>query len=100
MTPELPIEDLLARLERERLDADRRYNDALTAVDRALQAVPALPAAPEPYDASRLEALNGAWNVLVSTPPPSEGGVRGWVRRLVWQLVGPPLEKQQQFNAI
>ncbi len=36
------IEDLLARLERERLDADRLYNDALTAVDRALQSVPAL----------------------------------------------------------
>jgi O-antigen chain-terminating methyltransferase len=39
---ECSIEDLLARLERERLDADRRYNDALTAVDRALQPVPQL----------------------------------------------------------
>ena len=40
------IEDLLARLERERLEADRLYNVALTAVDRALQTVPASP--PEP----------------------------------------------------
>ena len=33
------------RLERERLDADRRYNDALTALDRAVAAVTAQPAA-------------------------------------------------------
>src|SRR6185503_8583159 len=30
------IEDLLARLERERLEADRLYNEALTAVDHAI----------------------------------------------------------------
>src|SRR5262245_15044354 len=39
---ESSIEDLLTRLERERLDADRRYNDALTAVDRAIQTAPQL----------------------------------------------------------
>lgn len=32
-----PIDDLAARLERERLDADKRYNDALTALDQAIQ---------------------------------------------------------------
>ena len=47
------IEDLLARLERERLAADRLYNAALTAVDHALQAPPVLPDAPRPYDPSR-----------------------------------------------
>lgn len=31
-----PIDDLAARLERERLDADKRYNDALTALDQAI----------------------------------------------------------------
>lgn len=36
--PEPTIDDLAARLERERLDADRRYNDALTALDQAVQA--------------------------------------------------------------
>ena len=36
-------EDLFARLERERLDADRRYNDALTEVDRAIRMAPLLP---------------------------------------------------------
>jgi len=44
------IEDLLARLERERLDADRLYNEALTAVDRALQTAPRLPEPPPLYD--------------------------------------------------
>ena len=39
---ESSIEDLLTRLERERLDADRRYNEALTAVDQAIQTTPQL----------------------------------------------------------
>jgi O-antigen chain-terminating methyltransferase len=57
-----PIEDLLARLERERLEADRRYNEALTAVDRAIQPAPQLsesakatasqPAGQEPWRAA------------------------------------------------
>ena len=38
---EQPLEDLLARLERERLDADRLYNDALTALNRAIRAAAA-----------------------------------------------------------
>lgn len=33
----LAIDDLAARLERERLDADRRYNEALTALDEAVR---------------------------------------------------------------
>lgn len=45
-TPIGSLDDLAARLERERLDADRRYNDALTAFDAAVrEAAPAL--APE-----------------------------------------------------
>lgn len=32
-----PIDDLAARLERERSDADRQYNDALTALDEAIR---------------------------------------------------------------
>jgi hypothetical protein len=44
--PEPPLEDLLARLERERLEADRLYNDALTVVDRAVRDAPILPDPP------------------------------------------------------
>ena len=41
------IDDLAARLERERVDADRKYNDALTELDRALtKDMPTLPALP------------------------------------------------------
>ena len=41
------IDDLAARLERERLDADRKYNDALTELDRALtKDMPTLPPLP------------------------------------------------------
>lgn len=36
--PNQPLDDLAARLERERLEADRQYNDALTALDRAVPA--------------------------------------------------------------
>jgi len=41
------IDDLAARLERERLDADKKYNDALTELDRALtKDMPTLPPLP------------------------------------------------------
>jgi SAM-dependent methyltransferase len=93
------IEDLVARLERERAAADRAYNDALTAVDRAIQAIPALPARPAGYDASRLSDANGSWDILPAGPPASGGSWRGRLRAFIWKLVGPPLETQRTFNA-
>ena len=92
------LEDLLTRLERERLEADRLYNDALTVLDRAVQAVPRLPEAPPPYDGSRLADLNAAWNILPATPA-FDQSIMGRLGRLVWRLVGPPIETQQRFNA-
>ena len=50
-----PLQDLVARLERERLDADRRYNDALTALDAAARAL-AEPR-PEPSSIDQLRAI-------------------------------------------
>ncbi len=99
MTDEQTIEDLLARLERERLEADRLYNDALTLVDRALQTVPRLPEPPPAFDASRLEEINAQWNLLPEGPPDTDGSFKGRLRRLVWRMVGPSLERQQRFNA-
>jgi SAM-dependent methyltransferase len=94
------IEDLLARLERERLDADRLYNDALTAVDRALRSAPALPEPPPPYDEARLADLNAAWDILPGGAPSLEGGsFKNRLRRFVWRLIGPSLETQKRFNA-
>jgi SAM-dependent methyltransferase len=99
VTDHQTIEDLLARLDRERLEADRLYNAALTAVDRALQTVPPLPVPPRAYDASRLPAVNAAWNTLPHGAPKVGGAVRGRLARFVWRLVGPALETQQQFNS-
>lgn len=97
--PEQPLEDLLARLERERLAADRQYNDALTAVNQAIQLVPPLPAAPPRHDGSCLERLNDQWDIVKGGAPAPDGGWRGWLRDTVWRFAGPPLERQSEFNA-
>jgi SAM-dependent methyltransferase len=94
-----PLQDLLARLEHERLDADRVYNDALTAVNQAIQQLPPLPDPAAPYDASRLADLNHSWRILTDVPSASDRTWRGRLRRFVWQFVGPSLETQQAFNA-
>jgi O-antigen chain-terminating methyltransferase len=96
---EQPLEDLLARLERERQAADRLYNDALTAVDRAIQSIPTLPDPPGPIDRSRLTQLSGAWNLLPSGPPPIDRSLKGRLRGLVWRTIGPPIQAQTQFNS-
>jgi len=93
------LEDLLARLERERVEADRLYNDALTAVDRAIQTPRPLPAAPAPYDASQAAAINQSWDILPDGPPSSGGSMRGRLSAFIWRLVGPPFETQKRFNA-
>ena len=93
------IEDLVARLERERGEADRLYNAALTAVDRAIQTVPQLPNAPPGYDSSRLVDLNALWNILPGDIPASNTSLKGRLRRFVWRLIGPSLETQARFNA-
>lgn len=99
MTDQQTVEDLLARLERERLDADRLYNAALTALDKALQAAPSLPPAPRGYDASRLPDVNAAWSTLPGGAPRFDGSWRGRLGQFVWRLVGPALEQQQRFNS-
>jgi 2-polyprenyl-3-methyl-5-hydroxy-6-metoxy-1,4-benzoquinol methylase len=96
---EQPLEDLLARLDRERREADRLYNDALTAVDRAIQLSPALPAPPKPFDPSRLPDVNAAWDILPVGAPPIDRSLKGRLRGFVWRLIGPPLETQKRFNA-
>jgi SAM-dependent methyltransferase len=81
----------------ERDAADRRYNEALTAVDRALPRVPdppvTAPSSPAPPSALRDRPA------IVSAGP---HGMRGWRARaaeFVWRVVSPALERQQAFNA-
>jgi SAM-dependent methyltransferase len=96
--PDQPIEELIERLERERQEADRLYNEALTAVDHAIQTIPLLPEPPGRYDVSRLEDVNKRWDIL-RTPPPLDRSLKGRLRAFIWRVVGPPLEEQKHFNA-
>jgi 2-polyprenyl-3-methyl-5-hydroxy-6-metoxy-1,4-benzoquinol methylase len=94
------VEDLVARRERERIDADRRYNDALTAVDRAVRrSLPDLPAPPPAPDVTRLGDANSAWDILPGGPPAFDRSLKGRLGAFVWRLVGPPLESQRRLNA-
>lgn len=96
MDPE-PLADRLARLERELADADRAYNDALTAVDRTLVSLPEIPHAPPAYDESLLPAVNAHWDMLDRRFPASF--LKRKLAGFVWGLVEPTLERQRQFNA-
>jgi O-antigen chain-terminating methyltransferase len=94
-----PLDDLIARLERERLTADRIYNDALTALDRALAPAAELPPSPAAADRSRLAAINERSQILPAGSPSGDGSLKGRLAGFVWRLVGPPLQRQAEFNA-
>ncbi len=98
MEPER-LEDRLKRLELERREADRLYNDRLTAVDQSLLRLPEFPHAPPDYDESQLTPINDAWNILPHGAPAIDGSLKGRLRGFIWRLVGQPLVQQQQFNA-
>ena len=94
MTLEPGSPDNLARLRQEREAADRAYNDALTALDAALQQLRNLPASPPPFDETRIAALNDQWNILGAGPT---SGLLG-VLRLRAELPRA-LQRQQAFNS-
>jgi 2-polyprenyl-3-methyl-5-hydroxy-6-metoxy-1,4-benzoquinol methylase len=92
-----PLEARLRRLEEERADADRRYNDALTAFDRSLSAPGVLPEPPVEYDERLVPPLNEAWNILPA--PPAGAGVTRRLTGFVWRTVGAFFERQLTFNS-
>ena len=92
-----PLDATLRRLEQERAEADRRYNDALTAFDRALRPPGALPPAPPDYDEQQIPALNEAWNILPA--PPAGAGVTRRLTGFVWRTVAAFFERQLTFNS-
>jgi len=97
--PTLTPEDL-ERLARERDEYDRRYNDALTALDRAiLRELPEIPHPPPAYDEFQITPLNQLWRLLPEGGPAFGGGWRGRLRRFVWRMVGPLFEQQERFNS-
>jgi SAM-dependent methyltransferase len=91
------LEDTLRRLQEERDEADRRYNDALTALDRAGLPALDLPSPPAGFDDGRLPALNEAWRI--APEPPAAGGLKGRLKAAVWNLVGPYFQRQETFNS-
>ena len=86
-------------LRRARAEADRRYNDALTALDALVGAAPpALPSPAPPFDEALVTPINERWRILPA-PPEFGGGWRGRLGRFVWRIVGPVVDRQQAFNA-
>jgi SAM-dependent methyltransferase len=93
----MALDDTLHRLKQERDEADRRYNDALTALDRAMPAPPEWPAPPQGLDDSQLPRLNDSWNTLAE--PAAGTGWRGRLAGVIWRIVAPSLQRQLNFNA-
>lgn len=90
-------EELLVRLKREREEADRAYNDLLTAVDCLLRVRTPFPA--PPADAELVHRINQSWQ----TADYPAGGGRLQLRRRLFGLsrffLGDHLDRQQAFNA-
>lgn len=89
--------DDLARLNREREDADRAYNDALSVLDRAIQRLREMPHPPPAYDEHQLTPLNEQWDLLALKP--AGVGWRGRLKSWMWAVVAPLFERQHAFNA-
>jgi SAM-dependent methyltransferase len=92
-----PLEATLRRLGQERDEADRRYNEALTALDRAALRAPEFPHPPPAYDEHQITPLNESWDL--GAAPPAGGGLKGRLAAFVWRIVGPPFQKQTTFNS-
>ena len=88
----------LTRLHDEREDADRVYNEALTALDNAIQHLRDMPDAPPHYDEHQVTPLNKCWDLSELTPAETNGW-RGRIRAFVWRTVAPVFDRQQMFNS-
>ena len=92
---------LLNRLLAERKEAHRRYNEALTLLDRAIQSAPDFPKAPPAYDETLLPKINETWALLPKDGAPPEPK-KYWGSRIfnmVWSAIAPLFEQQMAFNA-
>jgi SAM-dependent methyltransferase len=93
-----PLAAVLRRLKDERDEADARYNDALTALDRAIRPPGTIPPpAPSGLDDSQIAALNHEWNILPALPHAS--GLRAKLTGYIWGVIGPYLQRQLTFNS-
>src|SRR5690606_5471337 len=75
------LAERLDRLERDLAEADRRYNEALTALDQAKTGTFETPHPPPGYETARLTELDQAIDPLAADG--QGGGIRGRVARIV-----------------
>src|SRR5688500_3145398 len=99
----MPIEqkgsaEEIDRLKRERDEADRLYNEALTKLDAAIQTPRASPHPPSPFDEFQITPLNERWKLLSLKPDEGSGLLRR-LRAHAWAMVAPLFERQQAFNS-
>ena len=94
-----PSAALVTRLRADRAEAHRRYNEALTAVDRAIQATAEWPAPPPAYDEHKLANINDSWTILAEGIPERPSGLNGKAFDAVWSAIRPVFERQMAFNA-
>jgi SAM-dependent methyltransferase len=92
------LDETLQRLKDERDEADRRYNEALTAVDRALPGARDWPSPVAALDDSQLAALNQDWAIIPGAPS-NGAGWRGRLTGFIWRVVAPYFERQLTFNS-
>ena len=90
---------LVNQLVAERTEAHRRYNEALTAVDRAIQALADWPEPPPAYDEQKLPAINDAFTSLAQGPPQRPGGIGGAMFDSAWTVIKPIFDRQMALNA-
>jgi SAM-dependent methyltransferase len=83
--------------EHERIQADEKYNQALTALDLAVSRTPDVPGPPPPPDVARMADLEGLWNIREHNR--TDGGLKNLVRRVLLKVIGPALGPQVDFNA-
>ena len=93
-------EDELARLKYEREEADQKYNEALTQLDRSLAQPAELPHAPPPFDDAQISPLNKNWKIVPDNGPSLGSGWRARIAGIAWAFIGPLLQKQEHFNAL
>ena len=95
------LDETLRRLREERDEADRRYNDALTELDRAHAPGFQLPRPARGFDDHQLTALNQNWQIIGATAAaPPRSGLKARIADLVYRAMAPYLQRQHSFNSL
>jgi len=98
--PEVELQpDDASRVTTERQDAERRYREALEAVDRTIPSIEPPRAAADRGDARGADALAPLWEVMQEPPAPSlVGRLLALIRKLIRLPLAGVLRRQQRFN--